>query len=63
MQTTLRDAREDADMTQAALADAAGVSRGTVFNWETGRCAPAIGDAALGKMAVVLGVKPANLIV
>lgn len=61
---TLREAREDACMTQAELATESGVPRGTIYNWESGRCMP--GEASLPefrKVAQTLGVPAAKLVI
>jgi DNA-binding XRE family transcriptional regulator len=56
---TLDQAREDAGMTQAELADAIGVSRGTYWNWEAQRCA--VGPNEHRLLAKALGVPARRL--
>lgn len=54
--TLIREAREDANLTQAQVAEAAGVDRGTYYNWESGRCTPR-SLAQLGAVADVVGLR------
>ncbi len=49
----LASIRTDRKMSQADLAEAAGVSKDSIINWECGRCTPRL-DAAC-KIADVLG--------
>jgi transcriptional regulator with XRE-family HTH domain len=53
---TLRRLREAAGLTQAALAERAGLSLRTVQSWEQGRRAPV--SPAFFKLAEALGAKP-----
>lgn len=53
-------ARKNANLTQAALATACGVSVSTVGNWENGKTEPTISQAML--IAKAVGVDLDNLI-
>ncbi len=50
----IRQARQDRNMTQEQLADAVGVTRSAVAQWETGRAGQVTGN--LSRVAAVLGV-------
>lgn len=53
-------ARQDAGLTQEALARQVGVIGITVSRWERGKCAP-VGDS-LAKLCEVLGKSPTELL-
>ena len=58
----IRSKREDADLTQAELAEISGVPIGTLFNWESGRCA--VSDASSNgatRVALALRIPPAAM--
>lgn len=52
--------REARDMTQQQVADAIGVSRTAVTQWETGWSAPKMGSVK--KLAKLFNVKPSDII-
>jgi DNA-binding transcriptional regulator YiaG len=57
---TAREAREAAGLSRAEFAEALGVSRQTVGNWETGRVKPTAEHAlAYGRLLARLGKKAA----
>jgi len=61
MATRIRTARAVLGITQAELADAVGVTRSAVAQWETGRSGQVGGT--LTKLAEVLGVTPSYLLI
>ena len=56
----LKAARRSCGHTQASLADALGVSKGTVAMWETGKRHPSL--EKVGEISVLLGVSTDYLI-
>ncbi len=56
----IKEARQDAGLTQAELAQAVGVSRSAVAQWETGRTGQV--GANLSRIATVLGVSAGVLL-
>jgi transcriptional regulator with XRE-family HTH domain len=56
----IKRAREAKAMTQAVLAERAGITRKYVIDLEAGRYDPTVG--VLRRIAKVLGVKPATLL-
>ena len=46
--------RNKLGLTIKELSDRSGVPRGTVWNWESGRCTPAANDPQLQKVAKVI---------
>ena len=52
---SLREAREDIGFTLQELAEAADLPRGTIWNWESGRCVPS-DFTVFRDVAKVLGV-------
>ena len=57
---TLREAREDAKLSQMALAKRAGVSRSTIINYERGHRVPRIPE--LKKICDALGVSVSEMV-
>ena len=56
---TYKEAREKAGLTQEEAAEKIGVSRASIWLWETGRCSPLI--ASLSKMSEAYGVPISEL--
>ena len=56
----LKAARRSCGHTQASLADALGVSKGTVAMWETGKRHPSL--EKVGEISVLLGISTDYLI-
>jgi transcriptional regulator with XRE-family HTH domain len=56
----IRQARENAGLTQKQLAEALGLDQSAVSNWETGKSEPVINN--LRRLADILGCNPADLL-
>lgn len=56
----IRQARENAGLTQKQLAEALGLDQSAVSNWETGKSEPVINN--LRRLADILGCQPADLL-
>lgn len=61
MLNPIKAARQNKGLSQEALADAIGVHRQSIADWETGRYVPS--GSNLSKLCKVLKVKPASLII
>lgn len=59
---TLLAARQHAHLTLTETAHLAEVPRGTLYNWESGRCRPRYWDA-LARTAKTLGIRPSALVI
>lgn len=56
----IRQARENAGLSQKQLAEALGLDQSAVSNWETGKSEPTLHN--LRRMADILGCRPADLL-
>ena len=58
--TRLRTLREEAGLTVVELAEKTGIPKRTIFNWESGRCAPPV--ESFPKLAEMFGIEVRTLL-